>query len=59
MKTVTIEGETWTATLTPTEFSAWEIYADAHEWLLNWSYEATLTMFLNHFRRGINLNERI
>lgn len=56
MKTVTIEGETWHATLTPEEFAAWNIYADRHEWLLNWSYEATLTMFWTNFRMGKNPN---
>ena len=56
MKTVTIEGETWHATLTPDEFAEWERYANTHEWLLNWSYAATLTMFLFNFRRLRNPN---
>ncbi len=56
-KTVEIEGETWRATLTPAEYEAWKIYGDRHEFLLNQIYEATLRMFLTHYRNGINLND--
>ena len=53
---IEIEGSDWKFTLTPEEYEAWDIYADNHLGLLNWSYERTIAMFLNHFRRGINLN---
>ena len=56
VKTVTIEGDNWSFFLTPDEFAAWEIYAANHEYLLNWSYEFTLKMFLANFRVNVNLN---
>lgn len=55
--TVTIEGETWYARLTPEEYDQWCIYADHHGWLLSACYDRTLSMFLAHLRRGINLND--
>ena len=62
-RTVTIEGETgggiysWKESMTPEEYSAWNIYADNHPWLLGWSYERTLKMFLFNFRMKVNLNQ--
>jgi hypothetical protein len=53
---VTIEGETWHASLTTSEYGQWDIYATAHPFLLGQSYGRTLEMFLAHLRRGVNLN---
>lgn len=54
---VEIQGEEWSAKLTPEEYKAWIIYDESHPWLANsMSYESILAMFLSHFRRGINLN---
>lgn len=45
-------------TLTESEFTAWDIYAESHPHLVNnGGYRLTLEMFLAHFRRGINLND--
>lgn len=53
---VTIEGETWQSVLTAGEYAAWDQYATDHPYLLSQSYGRTLEMFLNHLRRGIDLN---
>ena len=56
--TVTIEGDTWTATLTPAEHAEWEKYADSHPWLFNAGYEPILRMFLANYRAGFNPNNQ-
>jgi hypothetical protein len=53
---VTLEGAMWKCQLSRAEWDAWDVYADNHEHLVVTSYKATLDMFLNHFRRGIDLN---
>lgn len=56
-KSVEISGETWKSTLTPEEFSEWDKYSESHARIVGAvGYGVTLTMFLSHYRRGINLN---
>lgn len=55
-RTVTIEGDTWRFSLTQEEYHEWVKYDESHPWLARLPYQAVLRMFLNHFRRGINLN---
>jgi hypothetical protein len=58
-RTASISGEYWEVALTKEELAEWDKYADWHGWLLSWSYERTLLMFLSHLRRGINLNRKL
>lgn len=54
---VVIEGETWVAYLTPEEYQEWIKYDNAHPQLSPLPVQSILEMFLNHFRRGVNLNQ--
>ena len=57
-----IEGEFWTCEISEWEYKEWNKYADSHKYLLTtnyWgAYWGVLEMFLNHLRRGINLNTK-
>ena len=52
-----IEGEFWFKN--QDEYREWDRYANSHNHLLIQDYPATLKMFLNHLRRGINLNKSV
>lgn len=57
MEVKTLEGTFVRETLTREEYQEWDKYADSHGRLLgSIGYEATLRVFLGHFRRGTNLN---
>lgn len=54
---VTVQGETWHCRLSRAEYLAWDKYALSHPWLFQGgTTEQILTMFLRHWRRGIDLN---
>jgi hypothetical protein len=54
MKTIT--GETWRCSLSDDEYAEWVKYDDTHPQLNPIPMQFTLAMFINHLRRGINLN---
>jgi hypothetical protein len=54
---IQIETETRFFAVTPQEYAEWVKYDEAHPHLTRLPFEGVFTMFLNHFRRGINLNE--
>ena len=53
-----IEGEFWTCEISKGEYKEWDRYANNHNHLLSQNYRGTLEMFLNHLKRGINLNTK-
>lgn len=48
----------WKRRLTPTELTEWDKYDAEHLHLQQIPMPFVMDMFLNHFRRGINLNHK-
>ena len=51
------EGDGWRIEMTPEEYIEWVKYDESHPHLASIPYDLVLTMFLSHYRRGINLNK--